>query len=251
MPLSPAEWHQRFGLQAQWTRDLRHYLYKRIEIQSITKILEIGCGTGALLTELPSEGHANTYGLDINPDFLELASRNAQEASLTCGDAHALPYAEGSFDITVCHFLLLWVNQPASVLLEMARVTRPGGILAALAEPDYGGRIDHPPELSQLGRLQTSALRDQGADPEIGRKLRGLFTEIGLIGIETGVLGSQWLDVPTQEYRESEWAVLNSDLESYLPAGEIEAFRQLDSLAWARGDRVLFVPTFYAWGRIP
>lgn len=251
MPLSPAEWHQRFTLQAQWTRDLRHYLYKRIEIQSITKILEIGCGTGALLTELPSQGRADTYGLDINPDFLELASRNAQEASLACGDGHAIPFQENSFDLTVCHFLLLWVDQPTSVLHEMARVTRRGGVLAALAEPDYGGRIDHPPQLARLGHLQASALMDQGADPEMGRKLRGLFTEIGLIGIETGVLGSQWLDAPTQENRESEWAVLNSDLERYLTAGEIEAFRQLEDLAWARGDRVLFVPTFYAWGRVP
>jgi SAM-dependent methyltransferase len=251
MPLSPAEWHQRFSLQAHWTRDLRRYLYKRIKIQSITKILEIGCGTGALLTELQSRGHAVTCGLDINLDFLELASRNAQETLLTCGDAHALPYEENSFDLAACHFLLLWVDQPTSVVREMARVTRRGGILAALAEPDYGGRIDHPPELAQLGRLQTFALRDQGADPEMGRKLRGLFTEIGLIGIETGVLGSQWFDTPTQQYRESEWAVLNSDLESYLPAAEIEAFRRLDDQAWAGGKRVLFVPTFYAWGRVP
>lgn len=251
MPLSSAEWHQRFTLQAQWTRDLRRYLYNRIGIQSITKILEIGCGTGALLPELLSLGHTNTYGLDINPHFLELASRNAQEASLTCGDAHALPYPEDSFDLTLCHFLLMWVDQPISVLHEMARVTRREGVLAALAEPDYGGRIDHPAELARLGHLQTSALRGQGADPEMGRKLRGLFTEVGLIGIETGVLGSQWVDLPTQEYRESEWVVLNSDLESYLSTGEIEIFRQLDDLAWARGDRILFVPTFYAWGRVP
>ena len=251
MPLSPAEWHQRFSVQAQWTQDLRHYLYKRIEIQSNTRILEVGCGTGTLLSELQSQGRADTFGLDINPDFLSLAIKNSKESPLVCGDGHALPFSEASFDLTVCHFLLLWVDQPTYVLHEMARVTRRGGILAALAEPDYGGRIDHPPELVELGRLQSAALREQGADPEMGRKLRGLLAGIGLESIETGVLGSQWLDSPTEEHRESEWAVLNSDLERYLPAAEIEAFRRLDNLAWAYGERVLFVPTFYAWGRVP
>ncbi|HZD58047.1 MAG TPA: class I SAM-dependent methyltransferase [Anaerolineales bacterium] len=251
MPLSPADWHQRFTLQAQWTGDLRRHLYTRIGIESTNRILEIGCGTGALLTEFLSFGHAETHGLDIKPEFLELASRNAQEARLTCGDAHTLPYPENSFDLTVCHFLLLWLGQPLSVLNEMARVTRRGGVLAALAEPDYGGRIDHPPELIALGDLQATALRDQGADPEMGRKLRGLFKNVGAKGIESGVLGGQWMDSPTEEYLESEWAVLNSDLSGYLSAAEIEDLRQLDESAWARGERVLFVPTFYAWGRKP
>lgn len=250
MPLSPADWHQRFTLQAQWTGDLRRYLFKRIGIQPNSRILEIGCGTGALLAEFLSFEHAQTYGLDINPEFLDLASRNAQEARLTRGDAHALPYPENSFDLAVCHFLLLWVSQPLSVLNEMARVTQRGGVLAALAEPDYGGRIDHPPELVRLGDLQAAALRVQGADPEMGRKLSGLFRNAGVKRIESGVLGGQWIDSLTKEYRESEWAVLGSDLENYLSAAEIENLRQLDESAWAQGERVLFVPTFYAWGRL-
>jgi SAM-dependent methyltransferase len=250
MLLSPTNWHQRFTLQAQWTGDLRRYLYNRIGVQSIGRILEIGCGTGALLPELLSLGHADTHGLDLNRDFLEVASRNAQEACLTCGDAHGLPYPENSFDLTLCHFLLLWVGRPVSVLREMMRVTRRGGVVAALAEPDYGGRIDYPPELARLGDLQAMALRDQGADPEVGRKLRGLFTDAGVKGMESGVLGSQWIDSPTEEYRESEWAVLGSDLGGYLSAAEIENFRQSDESAWGRGERVLFVPTFYAWGRV-
>jgi SAM-dependent methyltransferase len=61
-------------------------------------------------------------------------------------DRHTLPF-QPVFDVTFCHFLLLWVSNPEKVVAEMGRVTRPGGSVR-LAEPDYGGRIDYPESLS-------------------------------------------------------------------------------------------------------
>jgi SAM-dependent methyltransferase len=200
------------------------------------------------------QSHGEIYGLDISEEYLHLAVHNLPGIPLSCGDAHGLPYPAGVFDISLCHFLLLWVADPVLVIREMARVTQPGGAVLALAEPDYGGRIDYPAELGILGSMQQSALHQQGADPLIGRRLRSVFQQAGLANVEAGVLGGQWSGVPSQEDREIEWKVLIDDIQktSNMPVTtEMIRLQMIDQQAWERGERVLFVPTFYAWGRVP
>ena len=246
MTLSPHDWHARFVQQANWTRDLRRHLYPQVKLTQSRRILEIGCGTGAILAELITETKGYVFGLDIDPGYLNLSITNAPLILPTCGDAHMLPYTTGTFDLTLCHFLLLWVDHPYQVLMEMARVTCPGGAVLALAEPDYGGRIDYPPTLEELGQWQIEGLRSQGADPLMGRQLAGLFTQVGLVDVETGVLGGQWQGPPSKEAWESEWTMLETDLQESTEI--IRKLRTTDAEAWARGERVLFVPTFYAVG---
>ncbi|MEW5868869.1 MAG: methyltransferase domain-containing protein [Chloroflexota bacterium] len=248
MSLDLTDWHQRFIQQARWTQDLRRYLFERARLTRASRTLEVGCGTGALLESCLDSSYL--HGLDISAPHLYLARFHAPRALLVQGDAHALPYAPASFDLTFCHFLLLWVKQPENVIAEMVRITRPGGSVLALAEPDYGGRIDFPDELAKLANLQQTALRRQGADPLIGRRLASIFASAGLQQIETGVLGGQWQGSPSKQDWENEWQVLLEDIGADLPASELESLRQHDHKAWLEGSRVLFVPTFYAWGRM-
>jgi len=137
------------------------------------------------------------------------------------------------------------------VLEEMTRVTRPGGVILALAEPDYGGRIDYPAELAEIGRLQADALTRQGADINMGRKLAELFTAAGLQNVTSGVMGGEWTHKPSDADSELEWDTLASDLAGTLDPDRLSALRQLDSAAWQRGNRILYVPTFYAIGWVP
>jgi SAM-dependent methyltransferase len=248
MTLTPKDWHRRFAQQAQWTKDLRAYVYSRVGMEDARRVLEVGCGTGVILGDLPEQTQLQV-GLDINKASLNLAMHKTPKSQLTQGDGHSLPYPTGYFDISLCHFLLLWVDDPDQVLHEMVRVTRPGGAVLALAEPDYGGRIDYPEELSQLGKWQTKSLRAQGADPFMGRKLAGLFHGAGLESVETGILGGQWSGVPNWAAWESEWDILESDLEKTFQDSESwKALKDLDRSAYEKGERILFVPTFYAWG---
>lgn len=220
-------------------------------------MLDVGCGTGVLLHELLEGAPGRVYGLDIDSARLSLAAQNAQAARLVLGDAHQLPYTAGIFDLSLCHFVLLWVQDPQQVVREMKRVTRPGGFILALAEPDYGGRIDYPQELGALGDWQSYALRLQGANPYIGRLLAALFNRVGLENVESGVLGGQWSQPPSEEEWRREWDVIRDDLKA--ASGErgspdefedyLHQLQDLDKTAWQRGERMLFTPTFYACGQ--
>jgi len=251
------DWHSRFLQQAAWTRDLRVYLFEHAGLTRARRVLEVGCGTGAILSGLVTP--AVVHGLDLEPARLVEARAYVPVAALVCGDARSLPYHSNMFDITFCHFLLLWVRDPLMALLEMKRVTRPGGALLTLAEPDYDSRVDKPDALAPLGRWQAESLRRQGADPGLGSRLADLFHQAGIQSIETGTLrsspgSSKWCvgakRLPTSAERDLEWEVLESDLAGWVPAQEIHGMKLLDEQAWDRGERVLYVPTYFAWGKV-
>lgn len=240
-------WHNRYLQQAGWTAQSRMYLYQKAGLTSASRVLEPGCGTGAILADCPA---SSLFGLDWDITGLRVAHRTVPHARLTCGNGMNLPYPPGVFDACICHFYLLWVEGEIAII-EMCRVTRPGGVVIALAEPDYGGRIDRPIELAELGRLQGKALEQQGADPMTGRKLAKMFTLAGLKNITTGVMGGEWNQRPLDAAWEQEWAALEHDLGDSLGQQRFEELRRLDAAAWAHGERILFVPTFYAIGFVP
>ena len=261
MPLSTDQWHARYARQAGWTTQLRRYLFERGNIQSAKRVLDCGSGTGALETTpggLHSGFAGTSFGLDINPNSLAYAKSIDTKTPWLQGDCLRLPFKTGGFDIAFCHFLLLWVADPLKALQEMRRVTRAGGFVIALAEPDYGGRIDYPPELEVLASWQKTSLRRQGANPTIGRRLGWLFRQAGLEDVQTGVLGAQWQGAPACDEIESEWEVLFSDMQTLLGVedearwlADYEKLKRLEESAWQNGERVLYVPTFYAIGIKP
>ncbi len=251
MSLTTTEWHQRYLQQAQWTQDLRVYLYRKAGLQHADRVLDIGCGTGVLEQELENYSNFTTVALDINAVPLKYAHLYASQSVYAQGDCLFLPYANHSVDVTLSHFLLLWVNHAQQAVEEMVRVTHPLGYVIALAEPDYGGRIDFPPELSKIGIWQTEALKKQGANPFMGRELRSLFYHAGLVNIEVGVMSGQWSDIGSERVNLLEWDVVRSDLQQNQEfLSQAETLEALDQSSRIAGQRILFVPTFYAIGQV-
>jgi SAM-dependent methyltransferase len=248
--LTPEEWHAWFSTQAGWTRQTRVWLYRQAGLGQARAVLEVGCGTGVIAGELARLGPASVAGLDRDSSMLTFARQQGDSVAYVQGDAHALPFSGNSFDVVVCHYLLLWLTDPVLGVREMARVVRPGGCVLACAEPDYGGRVDHPPELASLGRLQTEALRQQGAEPEMGRRLGEIFAAAGLRAT-VGTMAGHWnpSDSPNDPEFEAEWGMREHDLASLVSLEELRQLRSVDRQALADGRRVLFVPTFYALGR--
>ena len=239
-------WHTRYSQQANWTRDLRKYIFEKVGLENAQHVLEVGCGTGAILSEILNP--LGIYGLDINLNSLIECHIHAPRAFLTEGNALELPYPNKTFDIVYSHFLLVWIQNPLQVLGEMKRAARSGGYVIAFAEPNYLKRLDRPYELIPLGQWQTEALIRLGADPGIGARLADLFFEAGIDIIETGIIQSQEIE-PSSEEWELEWDVIESDLKGSISNQDIHNMKRLDKQAREQKMRVLHVPTHFAWGQ--
>ncbi len=235
-------------LQATWTAAIRAHLFQAAGIDSLHRFLEVGSGTGVITAELSRREGARVTGVDFDLEACAFAARLDPRSGFIAGRGEQLPFPKGHFDAAMCHFLLLWTPEPEQILAEMIRVAAPGAPVLCLAEPDYGARIDYPPDLVQLGVWQAESLAASGADVTIGRRLRGLCRAAGLEGVQAGILGAEWTEATTGR---DEWPTLWSDLEARTEAVHLTELRSLDRRAWQRGDRILYVPTFYAWGRTP
>ena len=245
LPLELA--HRRYIQQAAWIEPLRKHLVRRAGLPNAQRVLEIGCGTGAVLGSIVHGQQTKLFGADIDLAALNLALQQAPAARLAAGDAHKLPYQDQAFDICFFHFVLLWLQDPVAALVEAGRVTRPGGAVLALAEPDYSQRVDKPASLSELGILQTEALGAQGANPELGGRLTSLFHAAGLSVVESGQLDQPDDRGPTNSDASLEWEVLRADLHGRIPDIELDRLAAEDLRARQAGERVLLVPTFYAF----
>ena len=144
----------------------------------------------------------------------------------------------------------MWVPDPLTALREMVRVTAPDGWVLALAEPDYGGRMDYPHALERLGEMQTEALLNQGADTRMGRRLPALFKECGLDEVGAGIISAQWEPGNNNDSFMNDWGVLTRDLAGIVATDELDALRSHAEASTSKGEGIWFVPIFYAYGRV-
>ena len=242
-------WHKRFLVQAKWTEQLRRFVYQQIGITAQSLVLEVGCGTGVITSELKNYIHQQSIGIDIDFHRVKEAVQQDEYPLFSCADAYQLPFPSGSMDFVVSHFLFLWLKNPASALKEMLRVLKPGGLVVALAEPDHLARIDNPKELWELGAIQTQALIKQGANPMMGRMLPEIFSKAGVSEIQYGISGFQASPEKLPDWFESEWVTLQNDLQGLIPIEELKKIKEFDIHARSIGSRVLWVPTFYSYGK--
>jgi SAM-dependent methyltransferase len=160
----------RYRRQGEWFYGMRSNLLRRVGIRSKKRVLEIGCGTGVVTEELVRRCPGEVVAVDIEAGPMALRPERFEGARRIVAPGEALPFAAASFDLVFTQMLFLWVADVRAVMREAARVLRPGCELLLAAEPDYGGRIEHPAQ-SALGPRMAGALRDLGADPEVARKL--------------------------------------------------------------------------------
>jgi ubiquinone/menaquinone biosynthesis C-methylase UbiE len=109
--------------------------------QATGEVLEVAVGTGLNLPRYPED--VTLTGIDWSERMLALARERGRTATLRQADAHALPFADGTFDTVVCTFGLCAIPDDAKAVAEMARVLRPGGRLIL---------VDHVASTSRLAR---------------------------------------------------------------------------------------------------
>lgn len=103
----------------------------RLRLKPADRLLDVGCGTGALLGHLSaSHPTARLFGVDPVPEMLAMARRRLPPAiRLAAGWAERLPFESGRFDVVVSCNVFHYIRQPMTALREMNRVLRPGGQL--------------------------------------------------------------------------------------------------------------------------
>jgi len=167
-----------YRLQTRWTYQSRNYILRSTGIlRSKEPILEVGCGTGALLVELTRRSESFVVGVDRDQSVLKAAEEHLTP-HLLCADAAHLPFEDGTFSAVVYHFTIMWMPDPEGALREARRVLQCGGFALALAEPDYGAALEFPDEFS-LKEVVECAIIEAGGDPHTARKLPRWFLNAG------------------------------------------------------------------------
>jgi phosphatidylethanolamine/phosphatidyl-N-methylethanolamine N-methyltransferase len=108
----------------------RRALLRAVAAEPVMRLLEVGVGTGLTLHRYPRD--AQIVGLDLSPSMLEQARRSVEkkglrDVTLVCGDAEALPFADGSFDCVTLPYVLSVTPNPQRLMDELRRVCTPGG----------------------------------------------------------------------------------------------------------------------------
>ncbi len=209
-------------------------------------VLEIGCGTGLITSELKESVAGRAVGLDRDRDKLTIVKGNFSSVEFIEGKAESLPFPNESFDGVFFHFFFLWAEEPLAVLREAHRVLRPGGRAVALAEPDYGAWIDEPPELSRIGELTRKSLLAEGANPFIGRELGRLFREAGF---SSEVLVFPALREKKPETFGEEWTLNRKLWRNLASPEELHSLQKAEEKAFNESRRLMYYPLFACIGR--
>jgi SAM-dependent methyltransferase len=162
--------------QAAWLAPARSRLLRKVDIARRRRVLDLACGPGTVTEELVRRSGGKVVALDCSQNALNSGKERFAGSTPLLAHAEKLPLADGSMDLVFCQFALLWLDAAAAIR-EIGRILVPGGVLAAI-EPDYGGLIEHPPEIA-VRDLWIAGLKRAGADPFVGRKLPGLLAAAG------------------------------------------------------------------------
>jgi ubiquinone/menaquinone biosynthesis C-methylase UbiE len=176
-------------------------------------LLDVGCGPGTITSDLallvaPGE----VLGIDAAADVVARAQEHAGGLGLAnlrfeVGDLFALGYPEASFDVIHVHQVLQHLGDPVAALVELRRVLRPGGVLAA-RDSDYGAFTWAPadPMLDRWLQLYLAVTARNGHDARIGPRLLGLAHEAGFTDVITSSSTWTYADPESRAWWGSLWA---------------------------------------------
>jgi ubiquinone/menaquinone biosynthesis C-methylase UbiE len=150
-------------------------------------VLDVGSGTGADTCDIAASvtPGGSVVGLDRSARMVEESRRRASALGVPAefieGDAAALPFPDATFDRCRAERVLVFFDDPAPAVREMARVTRPDG-LVVVSEIDTGTVFLNGPD-SDVADTLLQALAAGLPNSRIGRQLHRLLSEAGLVDV--------------------------------------------------------------------
>jgi SAM-dependent methyltransferase len=149
------------------------------------RVVDVGCGPGALTTQLVSLlGEDAVSAVDPSKPFVEAAKERFPGVDVQLGTAEQLPFDDDSFDAALAQLVVHFMKDPVAGLREMARVTVPGGVVAACVWDHAGGSGPLSLFWRAVNELDPSAHDESHLAGSREGQLAELFSSAGLAEIE-------------------------------------------------------------------
>ncbi|MEM6792932.1 MAG: methyltransferase domain-containing protein [Acidobacteriota bacterium] len=193
------EWDRLREQHLVWRRTLvdrlPSYLEKSARLEALgglggARLLEVGCGNGALLQELAALAgpEGRTLGVEIDPEAASAAQRaivDLPAAEVLEADLMGLELGE-RFDGVIARWVLSFLRDPLEALRRMASHLEPGGVLV-IQDYDYDSirMVPGGPSIDRLFAAVPKAYAMNGGDAWLATRVPGFFAELGLEWIAT------------------------------------------------------------------
>jgi SAM-dependent methyltransferase len=159
------------------------------------RVLDVGCGPGALTGELVQRvGGEAVAAVDPSEPFVAAAKARHPDVDVRQASAEQLPFEDDVFDAALAQLVVHFMADPVAGLREMARVTRPGGVVAACVWDHAGDRTPLAVFWHAARELDPGARDESELAGAREGHLVGLFVEAGLRSVQETTIGA------TQEF---------------------------------------------------
>ena len=189
-----------------WSRKVGAQFIDWVRFPNSLDFLDVGCGNGAFSVQIDELcSPSSISGIDPSPAQIEFArSRKINvSSSFEVGDSMDLPYQNEKFDVSLMALVIFFVPDPKKGVTEMARVTKPGGILAAYAWDVISGGLPMEPMHKIMREMGIKYPLPPSIEASQKSEMKKLWKNIGMTEVETSTFYVERSFKSFEEY----WAI--------------------------------------------
>lgn len=124
------------GFEGRLSKRFYNLLQDEVELSAGMRLLDVGCGTGALLGRLCGTNDIEAHGIDADANMIAVARRQCTACSFQQSPSEKMPFPDASFDVLTACMAYHHFSDKAGFAREAARVLGPGGVLY-IADPKF------------------------------------------------------------------------------------------------------------------